>query len=111
MAGGLADGNAGRGNVVKAGSWFVAGQTDPLMAARGLAAGSVVIAAGAAFMPPWAAVILGGAIGLVTVLAIFVVDHLLRWDDSTAALTVHGLAGALGLLAVGVFGVENRESA
>jgi Amt family ammonium transporter len=84
-------------------TWFVAGRTDPLMAARGLAAGSVAIAAGAAFMPPWAAVVLGGAIGLITVLAIFVVDHLLRWDDSTAALTVHGLAGALGLLAVGVF--------
>jgi Amt family ammonium transporter len=84
-------------------TWFVAGRTDPLMAARGLAAGSVAIAAGAAFMPPWAAVVLGGAIGLVTVLAIFVVDHLLRWDDSTAALTVHGLAGALGLLAVGFF--------
>jgi Amt family ammonium transporter len=30
-------------------------------------------------------------------------DHLLRWDDPTAALTVHGLAGALGLVAVGIF--------
>ena len=84
-------------------TWFVAGRTDPLMAARGLAAGSVAIAAGSPFMPPWAALILGAGIGLITVLAIFVVDHLLRWDDSTAALTVHGLAGGLGLLAVGIF--------
>jgi Amt family ammonium transporter len=37
------------------------------------------------------------------VLVVFVVDHLLRWDDSTAALTVHGLAGGIGLLAVGIF--------
>jgi Amt family ammonium transporter len=36
-------------------TWFVAGRTDPLMAVRGLAAGSVAIAAGAPFMPPWAA--------------------------------------------------------
>ena len=84
-------------------TWFVAGRTDPLMAARGLAAGTVAIAAGAPFMSPWASLALGGAIGLITVLVIFVVDHLLRWDDSTAALTVHGLAGGLGLLAVGLF--------
>jgi Amt family ammonium transporter len=84
-------------------TWFVAGRTDPLMAARGLAAGSVAIAAGAPFMPPWAALTLGAGIGLITVLMIFFVDHLLRWDDSTAALTVHGLAGGLGLLAVGIF--------
>ena len=84
-------------------TWFVAGQTDPLMAARGLAAGSVAIAAGAPFMPPWAALALGASIGLIVVLVVFVVDHFLRWDDPTAALTVHGLAGGLGLLAVGIF--------
>jgi ammonium transporter, Amt family len=84
-------------------TWFVAGRTDPLMAVRGLAAGSVAIAAGSPFLPPVSALILGAGIGLITVLAIFVVDHLLRWDDSTAAVTVHGLAGGLGLLAVGIF--------
>jgi Amt family ammonium transporter len=84
-------------------TWFVAGRTDSLMAARGLAAGSVAIAAGAPFMAPWAALALGAGVGLITVLVVFVVDHLLRWDDSTAALTVHGLAGGIGLLAVGIF--------
>jgi Amt family ammonium transporter len=84
-------------------TWFVAGRTDSLMAARGFAAGAVAIAAGAPFMAPWAGVATGAAIGLITVFLIFVVDHLLRWEDPTAALTVHGLAGALGLLAVGIF--------
>jgi Amt family ammonium transporter len=83
-------------------TWFVTGRTDSLMAARGFAAGCVAIAAGAPFIAPWAALALGAAIGLITVLAIFVVDHLLRWEDPTAALTAHGLAGGLGLLAVGV---------
>jgi ammonia channel protein AmtB len=54
-------------------------------------------------MSPAAALVLGAGIGLITVLVVFVVDHLLRWDDSTAALTVHGLAGGVGLLAVGIF--------
>jgi len=84
-------------------TWFVAGAPDPLMAARGLAAGTVAIAAGAPFVPPWAAAVIGVVIGLLVPLVIFVVDHVLRWDDPTAALTIHGLSGALGLLAVGVF--------
>ena len=49
---------------------------------------------------PWS---LAARLGSSRCWSIFVVDHLLRWDDSTAALTVHGLAGALGLLAVGIF--------
>ena len=41
--------------------------------------------------------------GLLTPLAIFTVDRLLRWDDPAAVLTVHGLGGALGLVALGIF--------
>ena len=83
-------------------TWFIAGNPDPLMATRGFAAGTVAVAAAAPFIPPWAALAIGGAVGLLIPVAIFIVDHLLRWDDPTAALTVHGLAGALGLLAVGL---------
>ena len=84
-------------------SWFVAGTVDPMMAVRGFAAGTVAIAAGAPLVPPWFALATGGCAGLLVLLAIFVVDRVLRWEDCTAALTVNGLAGALGLLAVGVF--------
>jgi Amt family ammonium transporter len=84
-------------------TWFVAGRADPLMATRGLAAGTVAIAAGAPFIPPWGAMMIGGVAGLSIPLIIYFVDHIMRWDDPTAALTVHGLGGALGLLAVGLF--------
>jgi Amt family ammonium transporter len=84
-------------------TWFVAGVPDPLMAARGLAAGVIAGAAAAPFIPPWAALAIGAAAGLLIPLAVFVVDRVLRWDDPTASLTVHGLSGALGLLAVGLF--------
>ena len=83
-------------------TWFVAGRPDPLMATRGLAAGVVAAAAAAPFVPPWAALAMGAGLGLVTPLAIFIVDRVLRWDDETAVLTVHGLGGAVGLLAVGL---------
>jgi Amt family ammonium transporter len=84
-------------------TWFVAGTADPLMATRGLAAGTVAVAAVAPFIPPWSAFAIGSAIGLLSPLSIFTVEHVLHWDDPTASLTVHGLAGALGLLAVGLF--------
>lgn len=84
-------------------TWLVAGQPDPLMAARGLAVAVAASAAAAPFVPAWAALLIGGVAGLLTPLTIFLVDKVLRWDDPTAALTVHGMGGALGLLAVGLF--------
>ena len=84
-------------------TWFVANRPDPLMAARGLAAGLVAVSASGPFVPPWAALVIGGVAGLLTPLACYLVDHLLRWNDPTAALTVHGLGGLWGLLAVALF--------
>lgn len=83
-------------------TWFVAGLPDPLMAARGLAAGVIASSAAGPFIPPWAALAIGATAGLLIPLAVFLVDHVLRWDDPTASLSVHGLSGALGLLAVGL---------
>jgi ammonium transporter, Amt family len=84
-------------------TWLVAGSPDPLMAARGLAAALVAATAFAPFVPPWAALAIGAVVGLLVPLAIFTVDRLLRWDDPSAVLTVHGLGGVLGLLALGIF--------
>lgn len=82
-------------------TWLVAGRPDPLMAARALAAGAIAIAAAAPFVAPWAALLVGGAIGLLLPFAMYLVDRILRWDDPTAVLAVHGLGGAMGVLAVG----------
>jgi Amt family ammonium transporter len=83
-------------------TWLVAGRPDPLMAARGLAAGTVAIAAGTAFVPPWAALAIGATVGFFVPFAVYAIDHILRIDDRVTALTVHGLGGLLGLLAVGL---------
>jgi Amt family ammonium transporter len=84
-------------------TWLVAGSPDPLMAARGLATAAIAAVAFAPFVPPWVALAVGAVSGLLTPLAIFVVGRLLRWEDPAAVLTMHGLGGALGLLAVGLF--------
>lgn len=83
-------------------TWLVAGRPDPLMAARGLAAAVVAGMAAAPFIPPWAALGVGLGLGLLTPFVIYFVDHILRWDDPTATLTIHGLGAALGLVTVGL---------
>jgi Amt family ammonium transporter len=82
-------------------TWLVAGRPDALMGARGVGGAVAASLAAAAFIPTWAALALGALIGLLTPIAIFVFDRVLRWDDPTAAITVHGLGGALGLVAIG----------
>jgi Amt family ammonium transporter len=81
---------------------LVAGRYDPLMATRAVGAAAVAGLAAAAFIPAWAALVLGALIGALTPIAIFTVDRILRWDDPTAGLTIHGLGGLLGLVAVGL---------
>lgn len=83
-------------------TWLVAGRADPLMGARAVGAAVAASLAAAAFIPTWGALILGAAAGLLTPIFIFIYERVLRWDDPTAALTVHGLGGALGLIAVGI---------
>lgn len=84
-------------------TWFVAGRPDPLMTARGLAAGAIVAAAVGPFTPPWAAALLGLAAGLLAPLLTYVVREVLRIDDDTGLAPMHLAAGLLGLLAIGIF--------
>lgn len=84
-------------------SWFTTGRADVLMATRGLAIGLVSISAAVPFVRPWAALLTGAVAGLLLPLSIYLLDYLLRLDDPTAAVSVHGLGGLLGLLAVGLF--------
>jgi Amt family ammonium transporter len=84
-------------------SWFTTGRADVLMATRGLAIGLVSTSAAVPFVPPWAALLTGAVAGLLLPLSIYLLDYLLRLDDPTAAVSVHGLGGLLGLLALGLF--------
>jgi Amt family ammonium transporter len=83
--------------------WLALGHAEPLMVARGAAAGLVAVAAGAPFVPPWAALVVGGVAGLLLPLGVYVIDRLLRIPDATAAVAISAFSGLLGLLAVGLF--------
>ncbi|MGC9398843.1 MAG: hypothetical protein ACP5HM_06880 [Anaerolineae bacterium] len=84
-------------------AWLVTGEIEPLMAARGLAAGWGAALAGAAFLPPWAALVVGLIAGLAFPLFLYLVEVVLRWRDGAAAVAL-GLTGGLwGLLSTALF--------
>lgn len=84
-------------------TWFVTGASDPLMSARGLAAGAITGLATAPFVTPGVAFFGGLVAGATVPFVTFIVDDLLRLDDSTGSLSISGLPAILGLLVVGIF--------
>ena len=65
-------------------------------------AGLVGITAGCASMSPTYAVITGLSAGLICVIASAICIHW-KWDDAVGAVAVHGVCGAWGTLAAGMF--------
>jgi Amt family ammonium transporter len=84
-------------------SWAVIKKPDLSMALNGILAGLVGITAGADSMGPWAAVIVGAIAGVIVVFSILMFDKL-KIDDPVGAISVHGVCGIWGTVAVGIFG-------
>lgn len=82
--------------------WIRFGKPDPSMMCNGMLAGLVAITAPCAFVPPWAAVLIGGVAGLIADQAVFFFERR-GIDDPVGAISVHGIAGVWGLLSVGLF--------
>src|SRR6202034_2115505 len=82
--------------------WNVYGKPDPSLLCNGMIAGLVAISAGAAFVEPWAAFLIG-AIGGVAAVAGVLYFEKRGLDDPVGAISVHGIGGAWGMLAAGLF--------
>jgi len=87
-------------------SWAFLKKPDVSMALNGILAGLVGITAGADSMGPWAAVIVGAIAGVIVVLSIIFFDSI-KIDDPVGAISVHGVCGIWGTVAVGIFGGAN----
>jgi Amt family ammonium transporter len=82
--------------------WLRTGKPDPGMMANGLLAGLVIITAPCAFVDPWIAMVLGIVAGVVVIESVFFIERKLKIDDPVGAISVHGVCGTLGVLAVGL---------
>ncbi|WP_298036269.1 ammonium transporter [uncultured Desulfuromonas sp.] len=82
--------------------WIRVGKPSALGVASGIVAGLVVITPAAGFVTPGAALIMGLLAGLVCYSGVML-KHKLGYDDSLDAFGVHGVGGAFGAIATGVF--------
>ena len=79
------------------------GKPDPGMMANGMLAGLVAITAPCAFVSPAMAAIIGVIAGVLVIESIWFVERKLKVDDPVGAISVHGVCGTFGVLAVGLF--------
>lgn len=79
------------------------GKPDPTWLANGMLAGLVAITAPCAFVESWAAIVIGAVAGVVVVIAAVFIDTRLKIDDPVGAVAVHGVNGAWGIVALGLF--------
>lgn len=83
--------------------WYVAHKPDIGMTCDGLLGGLVAITAPCAFVSPAAAVLIGALAGLLTVKSVVFLERRVRIDDPVGAISVHGVCGAWGAIALGLF--------
>jgi Amt family ammonium transporter len=83
--------------------WFRYGKPDISMIANGLLAGLVAITAPCAFVTSVSAVFIGAVAGILVCMSVFFVERTMKVDDPVGAISVHGVNGAWGVLAVGLF--------
>ena len=79
------------------------GKPDISMTCNGMLAGLVAITAPCAFVAPWAATVIGIIAGVLVCWSVEFFDKKARVDDPCGAISVHGVCGAWGVLAVGLF--------
>lgn len=83
--------------------WMRYGKPDASMAGNGLLAGLVAITAPSGFVTPLASCVIGWIGGILVCLAVEFFDRVPKVDDPVGALSVHGVNGLWGVLAVGLF--------
>lgn len=82
--------------------WIVTGKPDCGMTLNGVLAGLVGITAGCANVSFASSIVIGLIAGVLVVFAVLLIDKL-RIDDPVGAISVHGVCGAWGVLAAGLF--------
>jgi Amt family ammonium transporter len=83
-------------------SWMKFKKPEVGMSLNGALAGLVAITAPCANVSPLSAVIIGAIAGVIVVLSVLFFDKI-KVDDPVGAISVHGVNGAWGTLAAGIF--------
>ncbi|MBK5223172.1 MAG: ammonium transporter [Acidimicrobiia bacterium] len=85
--------------------WIRGGKPDVAMTGNGVLAGLVGVTAGCGVLDNWGALIAGAVAGVLVVFAVLFFDRV-GVDDPVGAISVHGVCGVWGTLAVGLFATD-----
>ena len=85
-------------------SWALFKKPEISMSLNGALAGLVGITAGCANVSPTSSVIIGAIAGVLVVLSVLFFDRI-KIDDPVGAISAHGVCGAWGTLAAGLFNI------
>jgi Amt family ammonium transporter len=85
---------------------LIMGKNDPGFAYNGPLAGLVAVCAGSDIMHPLGALVTGGIAGALFVWLFTLTQNKLRIDDVLGVWPLHGICGAWGGIAAGIFGQE-----
>jgi Amt family ammonium transporter len=83
--------------------YFSYGKPDISMACNGMLAGLVGMSAGAPFVGPEIALLIGAVSGVLASAGVLFNERTLRIDDPCGSVAVHGYCGGWGAIAVGLF--------
>jgi Amt family ammonium transporter len=86
-------------------SWIIFKKPEIGMSLNGALAGLVGITAGCANVSPSSSIIIGLIAGVLVVFSVLFFDRI-KIDDPVGAISVHGVCGAWGTLAAGLFNIE-----
>lgn len=86
-------------------SWFKFGKPEVGMSLNGALAGLVAITAGCANVTPTSSIMIGALAGVLVVFSVLFFDKI-KIDDPVGAISVHGVCGAWGTLAAGIFNMS-----
>ena len=90
-------------------SWIKFGKPEIGMSLNGALAGLVAITSPCATVTPSSAIIIGATAGIIVVLSVLFFDKI-RVDDPVGAISVHGVCGAWGTFAAGIFNIGGTSA-
>jgi Amt family ammonium transporter len=90
-------------------SWIKFGKPEVSMSLNGALAGLVAITSPCATVSPLSAVIIGALAGIIVVFSVLFFDRI-RVDDPVGAISVHGVNGAWGTFAAGIFNMGGTSA-
>jgi len=90
-------------------AWIKFKKPDAGMSLNGALAGLVAITSPCATVTPLSSVIIGAVAGVIVVLSVLFFDRI-KIDDPVGAISVHGVNGAWGTLAAGMFNIGGTSA-